>query len=106
MSTDRPRARIVLAFLGFLTAFSLGPIAQAQAANDACKGGKIKYYRNPMGAPDTSPVPKKDSMGMDYIPVCADEAAVAPGTVKIGLDKVQRLGVRSAAVEERALTRT
>ena len=30
---------------------------------------KIKYYRNPMGLPDTSPVPKKDSMGMDYIPV-------------------------------------
>src|SRR6266508_4190746 len=35
---------------------------------------KILYYRNPMGAPDTSPVPKKDSMGMDYIPVYADEA--------------------------------
>lgn len=30
---------------------------------------KILYYRNPMGLPDTSPVPKKDSMGMDYLPV-------------------------------------
>ena len=30
---------------------------------------KILYYRNPMGLPDTSPVPKKDWMGMDYIPV-------------------------------------
>ena len=111
MSTDRPRARIALAFLGFLAAFFLGAIAQAQAANDdACKGGKVKYYRNPMGAPDTSPVPKKDSMGMDYIPVCADDnpadPAPAAGTVKISLDKVQRLGVRSAAVEERALSRT
>ena len=36
-------------------------------------GRKVLYYRNPMGAPDTSPVPKKDSMGMDYIPVYADE---------------------------------
>jgi Cu(I)/Ag(I) efflux system membrane fusion protein len=106
MSTDRPRARVALAFLGFLVAFFLGAIAQAQAANDACKGGKVEYYRNPMGAPDTSPVPKKDSMGMDYIPVCADEATEAPGTVRISLDKVQRLGVRSAAVEERALSRT
>jgi Cu(I)/Ag(I) efflux system membrane fusion protein len=110
MSTDRPRARIALAFLGFLAAFFLGAIAQAQAANDACKGGKVEYYRNPMGAPDTSPVPKKDSMGMDYIPVCADDnpadPAPAAGTVKISLDKVQRLGVRSAAVEERALSRT
>src|SRR3954447_15503322 len=34
---------------------------------------KILYYRNPMGLPDTSPVPKKDSMGMDYIPVHEDE---------------------------------
>src|SRR5512135_2000247 len=25
---------------------------------------KILYYRNPMGLADTSPVPKKDSMGM------------------------------------------
>ncbi len=31
--------------------------------------GRILYYKNPMGEPDTSPVPKKDSMGMDYIPV-------------------------------------
>src|SRR3954451_10709875 len=30
---------------------------------------KVLYYRYPMGAPDTSPVPKKDPMGMDYIPV-------------------------------------
>lgn len=29
----------------------------------------LLYYRNPMGAPDISPVPKKDEMGMDYIPV-------------------------------------
>jgi Cu(I)/Ag(I) efflux system membrane fusion protein len=74
-------------------------------ADAACGGGKIKYYRNPMGAPDTSPVPKKDSMNMDYIPVCADEAGDRPGTVKIGLDKVQRLGVRSEEVQERALSR-
>ena len=26
-----------------------------------------------MGLPDTSPTPKKDSMGMDYVPVYADE---------------------------------
>lgn len=30
---------------------------------------KLLYYRNPMGLPDTSPVPKKDPMGMDYLPV-------------------------------------
>jgi len=80
--------------------------APAAAASGACASGKVKYYRNPMGAPDTSPVPKKDSMNMDYIPVCEDEAGESPGMVKVSLDKVQRLGVRSEAVEERALART
>ena len=62
---------------------------------------KILYYRNPMGAPDTSPVPKKDTMGMDYIPVYADEQD-DPGTVKVSLDKIQRIGVRTEKVEAQA----
>jgi Cu(I)/Ag(I) efflux system membrane fusion protein len=77
-----------------------------EAADPACPGGKVKYYRNPMGTPDTSPVPKKDSMNMDYIPVCEDTAGEAPGTVKVSLDKVQRLGVRTGEVQKRALSRT
>lgn len=44
---------------------------------------KILYYRNPMGAPDISPVPKKDSMGMDYIPVYEDEQQATPAERKI-----------------------
>ena len=35
---------------------------------------RILFYRNPMGLPDTSPVPKKDSMGMDYRPVPQERA--------------------------------
>ncbi len=70
------------------------------------EGRKAIYYRNPMGLADTSPVPKKDSMGMDYIPVYADEGADEPGTVKINLDRVQRLGVRTAKVMRQALNET
>ena len=66
---------------------------------------KILYYRNPMGLSDTSPVPKQDSMGMDYIPVYADEA-VAGNQVKISLDKVQKLGVKTAPAEMRELVNT
>jgi membrane fusion protein, copper/silver efflux system len=68
-------------------------------------GQRVLYYRNPMGLADTSPTPKKDSMGMDYIPVYADEGG-QPGAVKISLDKVQRLGVRTAPVERRVLNET
>lgn len=66
---------------------------------------KILYYRNPMGLPDTSRVPKKDWMGMDYIPVYADEANDPPGTVRISLAKVQRAGVRTEEVTKRSLAR-
>ena len=64
--------------------------------------GKILYYRNPMGLPDVSPAPKKDFMGMDYVPVY--EGEVEDGsTVKISPGKLQRTGVRSEAVSKRAL---
>src|ERR1041385_3998956 len=83
----------------------LAVMAQPALAADPCPGGKVKFYRNPMGAPDTSPVPKKDSMNMDYIPVCEEQAGAGAATVTISLDKVQRLGVRSEEVGERELTR-
>src|SRR6516225_4390062 len=69
------------------------------------KGGsrKVLYYRNPMGLPDTSPVPKKDWMGMDYIPVYEGEEQQEGNTVKISLEKIQRSGVRTEVVEARSI---
>lgn len=64
---------------------------------------RILYYRNPMGLPDTSPVPKKDSMGMDYIAVYEGDEPDDGKTVKISLDRVQRSGVRTERVEARVL---
>src|SRR6185369_4376131 len=55
---------------------------------------KIKYYRNPMGLPDTSPRPKKVSMGMDYIAVYEGEDT-DDGAVKLSPGKIQRTGVKS-----------
>ena len=66
---------------------------------------QVKFYRNPMGLPDTSPVPKKDWMGMDYIPVYDGEDAGGSGTVQVSLDKVQRAGVRSEEAQMRPLSR-
>lgn len=84
--------------------------AEEDGADPTAKpAGKILYYRNPMGLPDTSPVPKKDPMGMDYVPVYeggGPDPKAAPGTVRISLDKVQLLGVRSEPVETRELRRT
>lgn len=80
------------------------PPAAAAAAPAA--GKTILYYRNPMGLPDTSPVPKKDPMGMDYIPVYAgEEPSAADSGIRISAERVQQLGVRSEPVARRALDR-
>ena len=68
---------------------------------------KVLYYRNPMGLADTSPVPKKDSMGMDYVAVYEGEAGQdEEGAVNISVAKVQKLGVTSVAVTLRRLDKT
>ena len=76
------------------------PPADPQAAQGE---RKVRFYRNPMGLPDTSPVPKKDSMGMDYIPVYEGDEQDESTTVKVSLDKIQRTGVRTEPVEMRVL---
>jgi len=63
---------------------------------------KIKYYRNPMGLPDTSPLPKKDSMGMDYIAVYEGEDS-DDGSVKLTPGKIQRTGVKSEPAAARVI---
>ncbi len=72
---------------------SLDPAAEPAPAAEAER--TILYYRNPMGLPDTSPVPKKDSMGMDYIPVY-EGGDSDDGSVTVSPGKLQRTGVRTA----------
>ncbi|WP_262031344.1 efflux RND transporter periplasmic adaptor subunit [Microvirga sp. Mcv34] len=78
--------------------------AATGAASADAGGRRILYYRNPMGLPDTSPVPKKDSMGMDYLPVYEGEAE-DDSTVKVSPGRLQRTGVRSEPAERRIVTR-
>lgn len=66
---------------------------------------KLLYYRHPMGLPDTSPVPKKDSMGMDYIPVYAgEEPTGTAGEVTLSPGRIQTLGVRTEPVRQSQLS--
>lgn len=78
------------------------PETPADASRDA---GRVRFYRNPMGLPDTSPVPKKDAMGMDYLPVYEGEAT-DDGTVTVSPGKVQRTGIRSEPVARRVVSRS
>jgi Cu(I)/Ag(I) efflux system membrane fusion protein len=76
-----------------------GQPAQTKGA-EAKTERKIKYYRNPMGLPDTSPVPKKDSMGMAYIPVYQGDDN-DDGSVRLSPGKIQRTGAKSEPVMRR-----
>lgn len=78
------------------------------AASNAKKERKLLYYRNPMGLPDTSPVPKKDPMGMDYIPVYEGEDDAEPSSmnqIRISTEKVQKLGVKTEAAGMKMIDR-
>lgn len=83
--------------------------AAVPAAPLAPKERTIRFYRNPMGLPDTSPTPKKDPMGMDYIPVYEGEEDASPASanqLQFSADKVQKMGVRTEAAALRVLDKT
>ena len=73
-----------------------------EAPAEANTAHKVKYYRNPMGLADTSPVPKKDPMGMDYIPVYEGEDS-DDGSVKLSPGKIQRTGAKSEPVVRQSI---
>jgi Cu(I)/Ag(I) efflux system membrane fusion protein len=55
-----------------------------------------------MGLPDVSATPKKDSMGMDYIPIYEGEDS-DDGSVKLSPGKIQRTGVKSEPAARRVI---
>ena len=71
---------------------------------------KPLFYRHPMRPDVTSPTPAKDEMGMDYVPVYADEGGAAhsdvPGRAGFALstERQQLIGVTRERVELRDLT--
>ncbi len=77
-------------------------------ADDEGGEREILFYRNPMDPGITSPVPRKDDMGMAYVPVYSDEAwsPVHQGTpVTIDPVVVQNMNVRTEPVQRRDLDR-
>lgn len=68
---------------------------------------KVLFYRHPMTPSVTSPAPKEDEMGMDYIPVYEDEAKQGlSGVVSISPEKIQKIGVKSEEVKRHTIKRT
>ena len=76
---------------------------ESPATGHVQKERKILYYRNPMNPQVTSPVPAKDEMGMDYVPVYEEEQADQESQVFISPAKQQLIGIKKQKVEIRKL---
>ncbi|HKI73447.1 MAG TPA: efflux RND transporter periplasmic adaptor subunit, partial [Pseudomonadales bacterium] len=81
------------------------PKTESHTMNMTQTPAKPLYYRNPMNPAITSPVPAKDEMGMDYVPVFADDSTdTTPGTVSIDPVTIQDIGVRTTLAERGTLS--
>jgi Cu(I)/Ag(I) efflux system membrane fusion protein len=112
MSNQQDKRNLILAgviflIIGGLLGFGVSLLTKRPVEKvEVKKERKILYYRNPMNPEIKSDKPVKDEMGMDYIPVYEDEARPEePGVFRIPIERVQKTGVRSEAVEFRPLKR-
>jgi RND family efflux transporter MFP subunit len=90
---------------------SLVPDEEPEAAADDARRRPVKLYRSTMMPGETSPVPAKDSMGMDMVAVFDDEAEGAgtvAGRVTLTASPARRqmIDVRLGTAEKQRFTRT
>lgn len=91
-----------------LTPIRKQPDAKAGVTNSAAATSgerKVKYYKSTMLLGEISQTPRKDSMGMDMVPVFEDEAADS-STISIDPVTTQNMGVRTGIVTKGPLRRS
>ncbi|OGR25549.1 MAG: hypothetical protein A2139_12695 [Desulfobacca sp. RBG_16_60_12] len=69
------------------------------------KERKIKYWVSPMDPGYVRDKPGKAPCGMDLVPVYEDAGEETPGTITVSPATIQSMGVRTAKVEVRPLSR-
>ena len=80
---------------------ALVPVRPSPAATiDGDTEREPLYYRHPHDPSITSPVPRKDEMGMDFVPVYGDAAGGTEGVVLLSAAMTNNLGVRTAAARK------
>ena len=92
-------------------AASAASSAAAGSSTGAAGPRRILHYRNPMDPSVTSPVPMKDPMGMDYVPVYSDEAPAGSAVeghapVEVSPDALRLAGLTTTVARRGTLART
>ena len=94
----------VALLIGLLVGRQLAPTSH-MAASEADAEREILYWVAPMDPNFRRDEPGKSPMGMDLVPVYADEVSSKPGVVTIDPTLVNNLGVRTAMAERGTLPR-
>lgn len=87
--------------------------ASASGASSTPASGErhILYYRSPMDPKVTSPVPAKDAMGMDFVPVYEEPAAqggeiAGHAPITVSEEGMRLAGIRTVPAARGSITRT
>ena len=89
--------------IGFLAGRGLPPKPDEAATDEG--DNEVLYWVAPMDSNFRRDEPGKSPMGMDLVPVYADEAGATPGVVSIDPTVLSNLGVRTAIAERGTLPR-
>lgn len=102
------KSALLAILFAFVAGLALGAVAlnwlssddhsDHEVADGASAEREILYYRHPHNPRVTSDVPRKDEMGMDYIPIYADQGG-SGGGIFVAPEVTQSLGVRTRPVE-------
>lgn len=98
-------ALLVTVAVSFVAGRYYGGGEGAPTADAASGEREILYWVAPMDANYRRDEPGKSPMGMDLVPVYADEVDGQPGVISIDPTIVNNLGVRTAAAQRGALSR-
>ena len=88
--------------LGIALIIFITPLPQAAGAAD---GAEVLYWVAPMDPNYRRDKPGKSPMGMDLVPVYAEDTGDGNGSISIAPEVVQNLGVRTAMAERSRLWR-
>lgn len=94
----------LLGWIAWLYVADNGPIADGGPKTKAGER-EVLYWQAPMDPNYRRSEPGKSPMGMDLVPVYADEVDAQPGVVRIDPTVVNNLGVRTAHVTDSLLPR-
>lgn len=98
-------ALAAMLFIGLLAGRAWQGVESRQDLPDSASAREVLYWVAPMDPGFRRDEPGQSPMGMDLVPVYADEVDAQPGVVSIDPTLVQNLGVRTSIAERGSLAR-